>query len=153
MTLEEFRHTVRVLPPDEACSVRSRFEETFVADGSPGPNLWDRLGCPQRVSLARLWATVSSTDVVHVMWDPPVVASPAVDARSFATDAVLECGVADLELGVDWLPEDLYVFDDSFSWSAVFTHERDRDGGVVLLAGPVGSSIRRSVGVDLEEEP
>ena len=31
-------------------------------------------------------------------------------------------------------PDDLYVFDDTYTWSAVFTHQADVDGMVVLLA-------------------
>ena len=139
MTLDEFRTAVRVLPEPEADEVRHRFGEAFLrADdscaGAGGAPMWRALRHRQRVSLARLWATVATNDTVTVMWDRPDDPSLPRRPAGFVDAHVLECRVVDLERGVDWLPEDLYVFDESYTWSAVFTREADVDGLIVLLA-------------------
>ncbi len=135
MTLDEFRTTVRVLPAPDAEDVRRRFETAFLRAGIEVAHMWGGLRDRQRVSLARLWATVAAAEVVHVMWDPPGDDRIGhLCDRVFGPFAVLECRVVDLERGVDWLPDDLYLFDESYTWSAIFTHESDVDGGVQLLA-------------------
>jgi hypothetical protein len=135
MTLEEFAEAATVRTPDEAADIRRRFDDAFLdADHSTG-HRWERLRQRQRVSLARLWATVAGVEVVHLMWEPPAEGRhthPCVGA--FPADAVLRCRVEDLEQGVEWLPEDLYVFDECFTWSVIFTRETDVDGSVLLLA-------------------
>lgn len=135
MTLDEFRTAVRVLPDAEAGAVRHRFAGAFLRAGGHEPPMWNALRHRQRVSLARLWATVAGRETVMVMWDhPDLSAGRPPHPTAFSPCAVLECRVADLERGVDWLPDDLYVFDDTYTWSAVFTHQADVDGMVVLLA-------------------
>jgi hypothetical protein len=135
MTLEEFAEAATVRTPDEAADIRRRFDAAFLrADHAVGPR-WGRLSARQRVSLARLWATVAGVEVVHLMWDPPVDGRPTHPyVGAFAVDAVLWCRVEDLERGVEWLPDDLYVFDETFTWSAIFTRETDVDGSILLLA-------------------
>lgn len=134
MTLDEFRNAVRVLPEAEADDRRRRFREAFLVPGAEDAPMWRALRRRQRVSLARLWATVAAVEEVTVLWDRPDTSGAPLACRAFADDDVLECSVVDLERGVDWLPDDLYVFDHTLRWSAVFTPEADIDGMIVLLA-------------------
>ncbi len=58
----------------------------------------------------------------HVLWDP--VAGGAYPVRALASVTSEEF----LALR-DTFPEDIYLFDDSFSWTVIFTHEyRDKPG-------------------------
>jgi hypothetical protein len=141
MTLEEFAEAATVRTPAEAADIRCRFDHAFVhAHHTTGPR-WGCLRQQQRVSLARLWATVAGVDVVHLMWDPPAAGPhPHPCVGAFAADAVLRCRVEDLERGVEWLPEDLYVFDETFTWSAIFTRETDVDGSILLLASATATA-------------
>lgn len=135
MSLDEFRTSVRVLPEPEARAIRGRFVDAFVDPAAGAGPMWSGLRHRQRVSLARLWATVAASEVVTVMWDPPCEEGRRRLAdRAFGPSDVIECRVADLEQGVEWLPDDLYLFDGSLTWSAIFTHESDVDGGIQLLA-------------------
>ena len=142
MSLEEFCGLVRVLDGRSAGAARRRFVEAFVGSASAPPPIWAAIRDRRRVSLARLWATVADRDVVSVMWDPPRPGRGRRPEGAFGSDDVLECRVVDLEGGIEWLPDDLYVFDDSFTWSAIFTHESDVDGGVQLLARAVALPAR-----------
>ncbi len=135
MTLQEFAEAATVRTPDEAADIRRRFDDAFLRDEHTTGPRWGCLRQRQRVSLARLWATVAGVETVHLMWDPPADGRPTPPCvGAFALDAVLRCRVEDLERGVEWLPEDLYVFDETFTWSAIFTRESDVDGSVLLLA-------------------
>lgn len=133
MTLEEFVEAATLRTPDEAADVRRRFDDAFLRAGPSTGLRWERLRRRQRVSLARLWATVAGVEVVDLMWDPPARTRHPQPCVPFGADAVVRCRVEDLERGVEWLPEDLYVFDETFTWSAIFTRASDVDGTVLLL--------------------
>ena len=135
MTFEEFAEAATLRTPDEAADIRRRFDEAFVQSGPTTGLRWERLRRRQRVSLARLWATVAGVEVVDLMWDPPTEGRhPHSCVGPFGADAVVRCRVEDLERGVEWLPEDLYVFDETFTWSAIFTRASDVDGSILLVA-------------------
>ena len=141
MTLDELAEAVHPCPPAEAVGVRRRFASTFGAapDGT-GRRGWGTLTHRQRVSLPRLWATIAGHERVLVTWDEPAAAVDQPGVRRFGAAPVLALATTDLELGVDWLPDELFVFDDSFAWAAVFTADTDVDGPMLYLARPVLSA-------------
>ncbi len=49
------------------------------------------------------------------------------DYWKFPKEAVLLLSATDLAAGLDFLPDDIYVFDRTFDWSIVFTHEYTAD--------------------------
>jgi hypothetical protein len=64
-----------------------------------------------------------------VFWDPiPPDKINIAGFYRFPPDAMLRGRYRDIILGMLHLPEDLYMFDDSLSWSIVVTHEYDSDG-------------------------
>lgn len=143
MTVHDLREAVTVLSARD--DIRAGYRSTFIAGPDPGgtdrPHLWAHLRHCRRVTLARLWETLASSETVCLMWDAGPDGHPTLADREFGTGAVVACATTDLERVIEWLPDDLYVFDPTLTWTAVFTHRRDGDGCVVLLASPVGSPV------------
>ena len=136
MTLDELAGAVHRLPSADAACARRRLATEF-GSARDGTASWATLAHRQRVSLARLWATIAGHDTVLVTWTEAADTVDQPGVRRFGPTPVLALATADLERGVDWLPEELVVFDETFSWAAVFTAHVDVDGPMLYLARPV----------------
>lgn len=98
--------------------------------------LWDYFVSPVVVSERAAPAEIErAPSDVYVMWDLHAgdrVASP--DYFRFPLGTVLRVRPSRLLAGQRWLPEDLYVFDDSMAWSVALTHEWIDDARYCLAA-------------------
>ena len=147
---EAFAAAVRILSPAEARAIRARFHETFLdtasdfyrdrkigtfvyhpsGKGNQHGCMWDCLRAYRRATWDEIRAAIADSREVLVMWDimnlnpytPPEVAHP------FGPDAVIACRPAILEIGLGLLPDDLYIFDRTFEWAGVLTHEPWAEG-------------------------
>ena len=143
MDLNEFRAAAAILLGSEANEIRRQYIQSFVdtttsyyreriavtrafRDGQCYVGyLWDSLKHSRLVDeeeaikeLARM------AKPLYALWD--IHSNERIyikDYWKFPKDAVLILGVKELIAGMRFLPEDIYVFDDSFDWSIVFTHE------------------------------
>jgi len=142
--LNELHRSLRILERNDAAAVRLRYQLAFAGDTTPRRHLWMEFPNACRSTLARWWEIVAGANDVFVMWDPPPpVVEKALGAIGLPRDAVVTCTPDDFERCVDWFPEDFYVFDRSLGWTAVFTHERDARGPVVLVGVPAASTVHR----------
>lgn len=142
-TLEEFRAQVEVILPPRAAELRGRFLDAFVDTEDPlfedhmGPAphtdghyykgfLWDFVRDPRIVSEEEAWAACEGKDVVHVMWDIHTTEYMPYYYK-FPVDAVLRGSGVAIRSGEFWLPDDLYLFDDTFQWTVVLTSDLAAD--------------------------
>lgn len=61
---------------------------------------------------------------IYVFWDIHSCEKILIkDYWKFDKDVVLKMNIKTLLLGDNYLPEDIYIFDESFSWTLIKTHE------------------------------
>ena len=87
--------------------------------------LWDCLLNPSIISESKADQLLKDKQKIFIMWDIHSCDRILIpDYWKFPKTRILG---ADnwLETFKDDLPEDVYVFDDTFSWSVIFTHETD----------------------------
>ena len=90
--------------------------------------LWDCLLKPTIISEYKANHFLEDKGIVYIMWD--IHSSERIfidDYWKFPKNQIL-CTDEKIESLKSDLPEDIYVFDDTFSWTVVFTHEyNDKD--------------------------
>jgi hypothetical protein len=152
-SLDAFAAAVEALPPDDADVVRHRFvaervdmgkakaKEHLRLEARPdGPAyrgyLWDFLAGSEVITEDQIWRRVEAVPHLLAMWDlhsKDRVWTP--NHFKFPKGTVLRAGPATLRRGLEYLPEDLYLFDDSCSWAGALTHEWIDDVRFCLWAG------------------
>lgn len=147
---EAFAAAARVLPLAEARTVRARFHETFLdtssdfyrernvgasiyhpsGKGNQLNHMWDCLRAYRRATWDEIKVAMANSREVLVMWDimSPNPYATSEEAHPFEPDTVIACRPAVLEVGLHFLPEDLYIFDRTFQWAGILTHEPWVDG-------------------------
>jgi hypothetical protein len=88
--------------------------------------LWDCMPAAQRITIQRFRTEIARRHEVFVMADDHSrdrVMGPPL--WPYAAYSVARFKGFDLLQSLDSLPEDIYVFDDSVSWTLVLTHEHD----------------------------
>jgi hypothetical protein len=86
--------------------------------------LWDFLVDKHVVTEEEVWDGVGPAPEIYAMWDlhsAERIRTP--DYFRFPKGTVLRTDPATLRGGIDYLPEDLYIFDATCSWAAALTHE------------------------------
>lgn len=69
----------------------------------------------------------------YVFWDLHLVENITIDNYwKYPIDSVLCTNITELEKQRNELPEDLYLFDDSFTWTIAYTHEDDLEGNQMI---------------------
>jgi hypothetical protein len=99
--------------------------------------LWDCLKNPRRIALRALLKRVLGKKQVFVLWD--IHSSDRIWIRDywlFPKSSVLEVPTEVLVSNLVFLPEDVYLFDKSFRWSLILTHEDIHGGRFCLAAKP-----------------
>lgn len=87
--------------------------------------LWDCLKKPVVVSKAELVRRLKNKKNIYIMWDlhsADRIFIPNYWKHPKECVLFVETWSEDL---YEELPEDIYIFDDTFTWSAIFTHETD----------------------------
>lgn len=85
--------------------------------------LWDCLKKPRLITERRLNQFVQKRKGIYIMWDihsKDYIKIP--NYWKYPKDSVIHLEEWSKEL-VKTMPEDIYVFDDTFNWSAIYTHE------------------------------
>jgi hypothetical protein len=155
---------VTILEERESDAIRARYLDAFVnkdskvyrerisvlKDYGDGPAyrgyLWDCLKDAHVVSYETAMERLrESLDAGYVMWD--LHSSKFIKIESywkFPKRSVLRVTLNKLPLFEKDLPEDVYVFDSSYRWTNVFTHEYSENGNRWCL----NASVERTVGPD-----
>lgn len=95
--------------------------------------LWDYIKNPVLIEKEYLEAMAGKINKVYVFWDIHSCERIFVkDYWKFDKDAVLKMEFEMLLEGEEYLPEDIYIFDESMTWTLVKTHE-DIDGKCYCL--------------------
>lgn len=151
-TIEEFKQNIEIMSKVESDRLREEFIREFVdvndeyykqyiarrtqyIDGECYTGyLWD---CLRNKELIREKDINSLSQVlgdVFVMWDIHTCERIFIeDYWKFDKDTILKLKFETLLQGEKFLPEDIYIFDETFSWCLVKTHE-DIAGGRFCLA-------------------
>lgn len=87
--------------------------------------LWDCLLNPSIILESKADQILQEKRRIYIMWDIHSCDRIFIsDYWKFPKEKIL-CTDAWAEIYKDDLPEDIYVFDDTFSWSVIYTHETD----------------------------
>jgi hypothetical protein len=152
---EAFRASVKCLDYEQSTRIRDRFISEFIDQGDPlfdesilqrhdFPDgkaytgyLWDFIGARALVSEGELWARVTRREWIYAMWD--IHSSNRIlikDYWRFPKNSILVGQPPELiREGQAYLPEDLYLFDDSYAWVAATTHDEIDGERFCLWAG------------------
>jgi len=142
MDFDIFSENISILDSTDGEEMRSRYIKTFVdfdkelyktnvetkhefTDGYCYTGyLWDCLISPVVISQEHLEAMQERLGSVYVFWD--IHSSERIsieDYWKFGKDSVLKLDMNVLMSGKYHLPEDIYIFDKSFDWTLILTHE------------------------------
>jgi hypothetical protein len=152
-TFSQFSKDVTILQTDDGQRIRQKYINTFVnidcsyyesristtrhfSDGDFYTGyLWDCIKHWEAIpkeQLIPLMKTINKS--VFVFWD--LHSSDLIlitDYWKFPRNSVLLLNSEKLLEGIQYLPEDIYIFDESFSWSYINIHEEDCNGDEVIL--------------------
>lgn len=155
-TLDAFVAEAELLPARDADLVRATFVERFVpvdrrahfSSSNYTTYLWDHINREglRTIREGAVWNEVQRDQPVFVMWDlhePSRVAVPGYFQLPIGT--VIRAPIGILKRGASFLPEDLYVFDDSYTWCTIRTHEGHGDRVSCGRAEPLMGSGARTV--------
>ena len=144
MLFRKLKEKVAVLPLDEANILREMYIENFNDTSKEGyknniserklfPDgycytgyLWDYVKRYQRITFQSLINEFTNKKSVLVLWD--IHSSNRIfinDYWKFGKDNVVRIETKYLIEGLDYFPEDIYVFDNDFLWTYIITHEDD----------------------------
>jgi hypothetical protein len=154
----QFKQKVRILAARQAAIARKKFIQTFLdtttdffrqnirrkrrfSDGYCYQGyLWDCLAEYSRMPFKTILRRLLRYKNVYVFWD--IHSRDRILIKNcwlFPKQAVLEVPTEILAANLVFLPEDIYIFDDSFNWALILTHEYDEKGDIFLAARPVKS--------------
>lgn len=95
--------------------------------------LWDCLKNPQVIPEAEAKRILQEKQNIYIMWDIHSCERILIpNYWKYPKESVLsvDSWLASLKSS---LPEDIYLFDDTFSWSVIFTHETDEQNNNFCL--------------------
>lgn len=95
--------------------------------------LWDCLKKPMLVSEAEIAKKLKTKKGIYIMWDIHSQDRLFVpNYWKYPKECILYVETWSEAIRQD-LPEDIYLFDDSFAWSAIYTHETDMNNDPYCL--------------------
>ena len=133
---------MKIIRNQSANSIRNRFIETFInkkceayvndiskpfqcSDGICYTSyLWDALKNPSLVSEENIKENLKHFKKFYIMWDihsKDYIFIP--NYWKYPKECILLLTAVEFRKMQNDLPEDIYVFDDSFNWTYVYTHE------------------------------
>jgi len=156
VNLEIFKENIIVLNDIDGERARKRYIETFVdtkgefyktyiqkrhkyIDGYCYTGyLWDILYHKIAVSEEYIQEIAKNMNDIYVFWDIHSCERILIeDYWKFEKNNVLKMNISTLILGLDYLPEDIYIFDEKCKWSFIFTHEYTDNHRYCLLCGDI----------------
>jgi len=156
MNWEGFKDSVTILPDSESAEWRQRYIAAFIDTSSSfyqeriasvfqfkdGPAydgyLWDCLQGYQQISKEELNRRLLMHEIVMVFWDIHSAERIRVpNYWRFPKAAVLRLQSNALEAAFEYLPEDIYIFDHSVTWTLITTHEYNNSSSLIYLASEI----------------
>jgi len=154
--METFKKNIIALSDIDGEKARKRYIETFVdtkgdfyktyiqekhkyIDGYCYTGyLWDVLLSKIVVSEEYIKKIAEKVNNIYVFWDIYSCERILIeDYWKFEKSNVLKMDILTLTLGLDYLPEDIYIFDEKYEWSFILTHEYIDDNRYCLLCGDI----------------
>ncbi|GLC30964.1 hypothetical protein [Clostridium omnivorum] len=142
MSLDNFKHKLTILTKDEAQNIRNKYIELFVdihkeyykkyigalkkySDGLCYTGyLWDCIKDVVVIDLQYVGAVSNKLNTVYALWDIHTAERIFIeDYWKFGKDSILKLDFDELMKNLEYLPEDIYIFDENFNWTIVLTHE------------------------------
>lgn len=97
--------------------------------------LWDYIKNPIIIQEASFYSLINKFDKVFVFWDIHTCERILIkDYWKLGKNTMIKLTLETLLCGEAYLPEDIYIFDDSLTWTLVKTHE-DINGERYCLRG------------------
>ena len=146
MKFDEFKASVTLLDKEQRNFLRNKYIMTFIDVNSEWYHEWiekRKRYCDGDCYLGYLWDCLKAKDLidkayiehlhgqlgqVFVFWDIHSCERIFIkDYWKFDKDAMLFVDFDVLLQGTKYLPEDIYIFDQTFKWTLILTHE-DIDG-------------------------
>lgn len=156
MDFDIFKQQINVLDNDQKSKVRKKYIEKFIdtkkeffqqqieikyqfIDGYCYLGyLWDCLISPTIIEEKYINLISNEIDYVYVFWDIHSCERIFIDNYwRFKKDDVLKLSLKTLLKGQKYLPEDIYILDDSFSWSFIMTHEYTDESRYCIKCGDI----------------
>ena len=146
MILNEFKKKIKIIPENEAQKLRKQYIDTFIdtekdyfkkyiqerhnySDGSCYTGyLWDCLKNFFVIDFKYIQEITYKSNEVFVFWDIHTKERILItDYWKFRKEAVLRLDFETLIMNLEYLPEDIYIFDESMTWTLILTHEYFND--------------------------
>lgn len=156
MDFNEFKSKVEIISQKEAKQYRIEYINRFVnidcehykkyikvlkefSDGMCYTGyLWDCLIAPQIISIDEVNKYRTTLDEVLVFWDMHSQDRILVEGYwKFVKDNVLKLKFKELMDNLEYLPEDIYVFDQSLQWTLILTHEDNNGKRICAKSGNI----------------
>lgn len=121
---------IRSFVNTHSCYYRDRIEKkTEFSDGLHYDGyLWDCLLNPEIITESKAAQILNAVKNIFIMWDIHSCDRILIpNYWKYPKTSVLVVNEWQAKMAKE-LPEDIYLFDDSFSWSVVYTHETDTKG-------------------------
>ena len=145
-----FLEKVDVIEGPAALELRARWVDVFVDESGDyfqkqirdwrfpyRGYLWDCLRGGQPVSETEVWHRAAKSGSVYVMWDMHDSSRVAIPGYfRFSIGSVLVSSPGTIEVGHEFLPEVLYIFDKTFEWTTALTHEWVDQSRFCVLSTP-----------------
>jgi len=142
MNLNEFKDRIEILSSEERRKVRISYQTSFLSVDSKSFKenievmhkyvdgycyngyLWDYLRDPVQIDELHAKQTLKGLNRIYVLWDINSCEKILIeDYWKFDKYDVLLLDSETLIDGMHLLPEDIYIFDTSYKWTIIFTHE------------------------------
>lgn len=142
MDLKTFKENLEILNEKEGNQLREKYIETFIDINSESYKkqikikhefndgycylgyLWDYLKNPIIIDKSYIAAVAKGLDDIYVFGD--IHTCERIFTKNywkFGKTVVLKLKFETLLKGEEYLPEDIYIFDHSFTWTVIKTHE------------------------------
>ena len=101
-------------------------KRTFSDGAFPTGYLWDCLRSPKKETEQACLALLREKEMVYVFWDVHSKEQIRIpDYYRYPRHSCLQFSPDELPALLPTLPEDVYFFDDSLTWTVILTHEDD----------------------------
>jgi hypothetical protein len=147
MKFEEFSRLIDIIEGKRANELREKYISHFINNNSDiyKMNIYEKKKCSDGFYYSGyLWETFMSAKEIdenalleelkqkinklYILWD--LHSKDKIEIRNywrFPREAVLHGMTKDIVLGLEYLPEDIYIFNETFEWSLILTHESTID--------------------------
>ena len=142
MDFQTFKANIEILDKEKENEIREKYIDKFINTAKPRYGemieqrhkfrdgycylgyLWDYLKNPIVIKREYIEEAAKNLDEVYVFWDIQTCERIFIkDYWKLGKETVLRLKFKTLLENYRYLPEDIYIFDDTFSWTLILTHE------------------------------